>query len=635
MKKSLIGKVSLIGLASCVFSLTGCLGINEPNITSNEGVVEQGEKKKIVTELSNIKLNVSETKSVLSWDAPLEENSFTVSYNKTGSSEIKTIYVEGTSVELSDLEYGSYYDFLVKTNTVLLRGNSKATEEVTLSNVKNKIHSDVLFLMYMDGDNNLNDSLFIDINEVEYGLSLIRNKDNSPKPGMQDVNVIALWDGFAGDNKTKPRVGDPNSHLYRLGADSDYTPESYTALGSYTVDLSSTASWLSSGEVNMGDRKTLVNYYKWAMNLYDADYIYLHFSNHGGGTRDIPVTFEDEFGFQHDINNNNGRAMCWDEGSGDSFLKCMDLPLALEEAGMPKVDIIMEDVCLGANIEEAYELRNYADYFLASPNNIPNGGFDYVNTFKYAFCEGLGPKLFGYFAVNEYKNCYTFSKSEWEKIFTAYGIDKNRIKNYDPELLTRAFGDYCSTLSYIDLSKLEDLKDSINIFVEDLLANEKLSVKINDDGEIVKTKLIGAAKNLVMYSSVKNMYQGTFVWQNDLGFFLNSFIELIKDNTDSKVIRIKNEAIDVQKKLDAAILYSWKDGYQDSTYFKDIDNRYSGYDKTFTCGLTISGGSVRYSRIGNRTVLQNPKNPKWYKTDLQFGKDCKWNDLLTKWFGEE
>lgn len=164
----------------------------------------------------------------------------------------------------------------------------------------------------------------------------------------------------------------------------------------------------------MGDKDTLVNYYKWVLNNFESNHIYLHFSNHGGGTRSVPISYSDEYGIMHELNTQEGRAMCWDDGSSGSFLKSKDLPLALKEAGIPKVDIIIEDVCLGANIEEAYEIKDCANYLLASPNVMPGNGLDYINIFRYGFLENIDAKLFGYFAVDLYKEYYEMDETRWQ-----------------------------------------------------------------------------------------------------------------------------------------------------------------------------------------------------------------------------
>lgn len=105
---------------------------------------------------------------------------------------------------------------------------------------KKKIKSDVLVVMYLNAVNNLNDALYSDLNEVEYGLSLIRKADGSPKEAFQDVNVVALWDGFAGNSSMTPFLGDSGSHLYLLGADSCITPDGFSEIGPNTIELTST-----------------------------------------------------------------------------------------------------------------------------------------------------------------------------------------------------------------------------------------------------------------------------------------------------------------------------------------------------------------------------------------------------------
>lgn len=61
------------------------------------------------------------------------------------------------------------------------------------------------------------------------------------------------------------------------------------------------------------------------------------------------------------------------EGRGDSYMEIADLAAALTG----HFDFIMFDACFMASVEVLYELRDKADYFVASPAEIISDGFPY------------------------------------------------------------------------------------------------------------------------------------------------------------------------------------------------------------------------------------------------------------------
>ena len=123
---------------------------------------------------------------------------------------------------------------------------------------------------------------FLDMNEVEYGLYQIRNSDNSTKNGYASVNVVALWDGWAGDSTGTPQIGKKGTYIYEIGKDigidTTYVDSWGCVLSSNTKDLTKNASWITDGEVNMGDKETLVNFLNWVNERYEAKNVIRGFS---------------------------------------------------------------------------------------------------------------------------------------------------------------------------------------------------------------------------------------------------------------------------------------------------------------------------------------------------------------------
>ncbi|MDW8072388.1 MAG: clostripain-related cysteine peptidase, partial [Anaerolineae bacterium] len=103
-------------------------------------------------------------------------------------------------------------------------------------------------------------------------------------------------------------------------------------------------------ELNMGDSQTLVNFLTWARERYPAQYYYLAIADHGRGTT----------GIAWDNNRNN-----------EDYLTTAELRTALSTAtnsGQWKVNVLHYDTCLMALLENAYQVKDYVDYLVASQN---------------------------------------------------------------------------------------------------------------------------------------------------------------------------------------------------------------------------------------------------------------------------
>jgi hypothetical protein len=212
-----------------------------------------------------------------------------------------------------------------------------------------------LIMSYQDGDCNLEDALWTDVNEMEYGLYQLN------ATVRQNVKYIVLWDGHPSSSGGYSSSSPTGSVLYELGTESSQN----TTISSSTINKSSSASWLSTGEVNMGDGNTLKNFLQWCRTNYPGyNNHVLIISNHGGGARGPkPGT----------------KAVAWDETSGDDFLETMEVSTAIANAGYSTTDklaIVGMDACLMATVEEAYQLRNVAKYFVTSVESEQGDGWN-------------------------------------------------------------------------------------------------------------------------------------------------------------------------------------------------------------------------------------------------------------------
>ena len=88
-----------------------------------------------------------------------------------------------------------------------------------------------------------------------------------------------------------------------------------------------------------------------------------------------------------------------DTGNGDNRMNLSDFEEILEQA--PHFDFIMFDACFMQSIEVAYALRDYTDYYIASPTETPGPGAPYDKILPYMFQGGASAKL-----ADTYYNVY-------------------------------------------------------------------------------------------------------------------------------------------------------------------------------------------------------------------------------------
>lgn len=284
---------------------------------------------------------------------------------------------------------------------------------------------DWLIMYYCDADNNLEEYIMKDLNEME-----------SVNLSAKKIKIVALV-----DRNPSYWTGDGNwsdSRVYEV----QYDPAGYnTTLVSKRIAIPSLgiSNNTSDAEVNMGDGATLTKFIQFCVANYPADKKMLLFTNHGGGWRDDPAAKKNrlkKIGVT--------KAVCWDETDGDACLYTSELRTAISTAlgTGNKLDIMAFDACLMAMVEVAYELKDVANYMVASQETIPGYGFPYTQILN-ALPSDLSTYtsvLFGTSIVDQYYNAYH---------------DGTNVE--DP-----GTKDESVTLSLIDLSKIIDLTTAIN-----------------------------------------------------------------------------------------------------------------------------------------------------------------------------
>ena len=634
--------------------------------------------------VTNLSATVADSYTKISFTTATEGYSYTVKvFNNDVEVASKSITANSINtirdVEFFGLKNDTQYTFKVITNGTNLSAQTTATPTITQKS------SDWLVVMYMDGDNNLNDPIFMDMNEVEYGLYQIRNSDGSSVSGFDSVNVVALWDGASSfenpDGSTgTPQIGNAGTYIYELGRDYDnsttYTTSPGCILSSDTKNLSYTAPWLvgttqtistslpnnAHGELNMGDKQTLINFLNWVNARYTATKgVILQFSDHGGGPRSVRYVKTAD-GRTIKVGDTSGRrALCWDEYSSSAFLKTKDVSDALQDAGYAsnKAAMILMDVCLGSSLEDAYQFKDYANYLAASPNNIPGLGLDYVNLMK-SFTLNTTIEAVGQKIVEDYKKQYGNNTTLWNNYAQALGVNYNSL-NSSAQAYIEWFGHVgFTTFTITDLTKIADVKTAIDSLCNLLLsdAGKAKTIIVDANGYFSPTETSTTTRqNYVTYlgqhhANIVNFlssttdsyslddyiyYQGSYTWLYDIGYiarmmqYFSASTITIESSTYSNANEwpaLNTAASYLITKLNDAIKYSWRDSQVSSD--KDFYSRIDGSTTQFShyLGLTICGANI----ATNGNNFAQGTAPSFYKTDLAFGAYSRWGDLLEYWF---
>lgn len=198
-------------------------------------------------------------------------------------------------------------------------------------------------MFYLDGDNNLASTYPAIIQQLQHAAA------------NPHVNIVALWDSG----------GSGNSAYYKFKTSGmDVTPQ---------------------GELDMSNPATLVNFVNWARSKFPAQHYALLLDNHGSGVSGGLVD---------------------DTTSLSAIMSVPQMGTALNTItnnGVDKIDVLVMNMCLMAMIEDAYEVRNYSDYYVASENlqwAYSSGYYTYVS----GITSTTTPAQFATMVVDGYAN---------------------------------------------------------------------------------------------------------------------------------------------------------------------------------------------------------------------------------------
>ena len=197
-------------------------------------------------------------------------------------------------------------------------------------------------VVYMAADNDLESYAIQNLKAMEHA-------------DFEKMNVLVLLDRSTGFDETN---GDwTDTRLFELvHDDTDSNLIASKRLSCPPLGLSNKIET----ELDMGNPSVLWNLMNFVRNNYESDKYALIIWGHGTGWRYSNLS--------------NSRAVAIDDRSG-SYMSVHDMGRALRNQGL---SVIGFDTCFGGVFENVYELKNHAEYTVASPGITPSGGWDYT-----------------------------------------------------------------------------------------------------------------------------------------------------------------------------------------------------------------------------------------------------------------
>ena len=310
--------------------------------------------------------------------------------NSTGEPLPETeIKILGTNITLRTAQNGSFTadNLPPSIYTLRVRHEGYLEKQVTIALPANRAENITirllspndrgwLILVYLDGDNNLEDAAIDDMNEMETVGS------------GESYTILVLFDRIPGyDDSNGDWTG---TRLYRVLRDNDPYNINSEQIPLWTGDMEK--------ELNMGDNETLYNFIKYAYQLYPAVHVALILWDHGSG-----------FKARSGVGVNN---VAYDDTDGDSLdepeIRATLRRLYVEDG--IRVNLVAFDACLMGMYEVAYEIAGYSDVVAFSEETEPWDGYPYDILLSYVAQDPyMDPEQLGYYIVEAYSEGYSGS----------------------------------------------------------------------------------------------------------------------------------------------------------------------------------------------------------------------------------
>ena len=344
---------------------------------------------------------------------------------------------------------------------------------------QNREEKDWTVLLYLNGNNNIEGDVltgFLTAEEVSHNdkMNMLAQLGRAPQSiahSSYKDEVDNDWDGV-------------RRYVVKKGETSPHGPQVWTSMGKHNkkIDSEMTADL---GKADMSNPQTLKDFLNWGMKNYPAKHYMVVLAGHGSGFLGSLPDYKSKkhMGLQE-------TAKVFDE--------------VKEETGV-KPDVLVMDACLMAQAEAAHELKDTAEYYIAS-EDYNYSCFPLQKTFEVAndvmnLDMEINPRQMTAILVNkagEHDNITTVSALNLSKVDKFSAAMKDLANTFlatdtDPAVIrdivrsTRSFGD--SERKVKPYSDFKDLKDlAAQLMIDARVSDEKLKdaaadlvVMLNDD----------------------------------------------------------------------------------------------------------------------------------------------------------
>lgn len=368
--------------------------------TNNDYIIQVNDKQHIVGRISYIDVKVVDKNGTPISGIPLK-----MYYSDLDGKQHPVIdELLGTDLFITDkngvawVSVLSHNEILNQRFYVYVSDDSSIHTDFTISFTK----PEWLFVLWMTADNNLEDFALKDLLEMQ-------NENES-------ISVLAFIDG-------RDQLLDSVQALDEFG--------NWQIIDTFNEDF------------NSGDAKLLEDKLKYAFS-FDSNHYSLILWNHGNAWLNDSASLSSTYLPQ---------GICYDNTS-NNFISIFELRSALEHVcDGSKLDIIGMDACLMASIEVMYELKDVANYIVASSFNEPTDGWNYK--FLKEISHGDQAIEVGRKIVDAYMESYR-NNTKWEDLGISLAV-------YDMSKINEVSR---------DLSNLADiLIDSMDMNLRDIIHN--------------------------------------------------------------------------------------------------------------------------------------------------------------------
>ncbi len=305
------------------------------------------------------------------------------------------------------------------------------------------------FMIFMNGDNNLDQSALLDLKEI-------RSKGSS----NEFMNVVVMIDREKG----------PAITYYSEGGKLEIITKH--------------------GEVDMGDYKVYVNFVKSAIKKYPAKHYCSIIWNHGTGWR-----------AKH--GGNPTRGISYDDQSGN-HITTAQLGFALNDINKSlgrKLDLLCFDACLMQMVEVAFTCREGAELIVGSEDVEPGDGYPYREIFT-GMKQGMNPSDVAKLVVNSYAKSYDDGSAGYHTsthscvVSSAYENFKDSLNLFSKMLMK---SDYSKQIAKV-LNEVQNFGYPENIDLKDFVSLCKSKIA-NNGVKNSADKVIKSLERLIPYNA--------------------------------------------------------------------------------------------------------------------------------------